>query len=296
VATGERFALALPDNAYRWSGTGPYLAQFDPGGTYAARADIVVFDARTGQEVYRVPDQTAYYALGEDGLLALFDPASGELSWADANEPFPHAIGMVAPTYNLELSARRRVIALVTAISTNTPRRLSLFDLAGRQASQVDTEAAAEWGFDGRRLAWVSKPCGLAAIRVWDHGDNPPDLADKRCPAGSLLDASSRVGRRGRIFVKAGCPARPALGCTGAMRLVAKAGRRSRRHVLGELPYAASSADTERLKLKLTRKNRRFIRRHGSVKVIAVSRAVQREGFDTIERRRFRFQLKWRRR
>jgi hypothetical protein len=296
LATGEQFTFAGSESARRWTGTGRYLLVLESDEPSPAVYDFVVYDVKTGQELYRVPDQPPYGAVGEDGLVALFDPSSGQLSWADRGEPFPHPIAMVAPTNNVSFMVRRRVIAFVTAIGVGVPRRLTLFSLNGEQVSQADDEPAGDWDFDGRRLAWVSEPCQLGVIRIWDPTDDPPDLADRPCPAAAVRGASSRVGRRGRIFVKARCPVRPALGCSGTMRLVAKARRPSRRRPLGEPSYAVASGDTERLKLELTRKQRRFIRRQRSVNVIAVSRAVQRDGYDTTERRRFRFELAWRRR
>ncbi len=294
LATGEEFSFPGSQAPHGWTGTGRYLAVLESDEPSPAVYDFVVYDVTTGQQLYRVEDRPPYGALGEDGLLAFFDPSSGQVSWADPSEPFLHPVARLTPTFGPELTVRKRTIAVVTPDSSRSALEHHVIDTAGNRQSQVDSERTADWGFDGRRLAWISEPCALAVIRIWDPGDDPPYLADARCPAAAVRDASSHVGRRGRIFVKARCPRRPKLGCSGTMRLVAKAGRRPPRRDLGEPTYAITSGDRERLKLKLSRKNRRFIRRHGTVRVVAISRAVQREGFDGAERRRFRFELKWR--
>lgn len=293
LATRSEFAFVPPPPGTPWAGTGRYVAVFQSGEfPLPARADVVVYEVETGRELYRVANQPSYFALGEDGLLVALDAVSGELSWADRSEPFAHRIGYVTAPRNARLTVRRRLVAVVGSVAGSWSHTLLRLD--GQRASQADADSLGRWGFDGRRLAWASWPCRVAIIRVWDPLDASPDVSGARCPAARPRAASSRVGQRGSVFVEASCPARPALGCAGTLRLTATAsGSRSQR-MLGETRYAIASGERERLEIDLRQRQRRFVRRHARVAATVLSTATERAGFDTRDSRRLRFTLVWR--
>jgi hypothetical protein len=314
LTTGEEYRFEFPTGIGDWHHTGRYVALFDGDLRYG---EISVHEATTGEELYRILDAPHYYAVDESGTLVLYDEESGEFSWASPEQTTPQVFASIPPnlgpldSLGLRFAIRSGVVAVnaFPEVSSAPPyqpvesARYYLFDLAaGTTTSYEQFESAGEWGFDGRRLAWWVRPCELAIVQVWDPLDGSPALSDGPCPWAKLGNASSRVGHRGRIFVDARCPTQPRLGCTGIMRLIAEGGRRGapRRRILAEPTYGVPPGAMERIELRLSRGDRRFVRRHGRVSVTVVSRAVARSGFargrdgrPRGERRRFGFGLRW---
>lgn len=267
-------ATTQPAGAPRIAGR--HVAWFEAG-------SIVVHDWVAGQEAYRFEARdVGSLDVQEDGKVA-YTASAGDgdarVLWASADEPRPHP-GPLFQDTSLDLQIERDRIAV--RARTGTPRlaTLTVFDLASRElARHRETASLGRWDFDGTRLAWATHPCERAAIVAWDLADaRPPGLPAGRCPVPAVTVRSTGV--RGRSFGLAmRCPAKPALGCRGSIRLVARS-RSGRRYSLGTTPYDIMPRRSSRLKIVLSKAARAFVARHRTVTVTATAVGVSRSGVD----------------
>jgi hypothetical protein len=269
--------------------TGRYLAVRES--SYDGPGDIVVSDSLTAEERFRVEESSATFAIAPDGLLVLYDPETGELSWASPQDPSVHHIANVGRGFFLA-QVRHGLIAGARrdAIRNYSPglSELSVYDLAGRQVSEPVTDPVGGWDFDGRRLAWGSAPCEIALVLVWDVRESPPHVWDGDCPVARPVSASRRVHSPQMLRMKLQCPDEPPLGCSGAIRLVARKRTRGRR-LLGTANYAVLPGETDTASLQLGRATYEWFRQRGRVKVVARLFAVRRDDQETQARGRFKF-------
>jgi hypothetical protein len=245
---------------------------------------VVVYDWMAEREVYRFTVAgLVSAAIQPDGKVA-YAQREGEsgarVAWASPEEPHAHP-GALFPTPSLQVRIARDLIA-VQARSYGSERlaTFSVADLAGRElASQSDSSVIAQWDFDGARLAWATRPCERAAVVAWDLADaRPPALPEGRCPLPAITTRSTSLsGKTFRIALR--CPAKPALGCLGRMRLVARTSR-GERYGLGIARYEVAPGATGALTVNLSKARRAFVRRHRRVTVAATAIGESRSGLD----------------
>jgi hypothetical protein len=268
---------------------GRYLAVHE--GSYDEPGDIVVSDSLTGEERFRVQQSTASFALAPDGLLALYDPETGELSWASQQDPSIHHVANAGLGYQ-GMQVRRGLIALGRWDPIHYEiDRFSVFDLAGRSVSTPATDAPGTWDFDGRRVAWSSAPCEFALVVAWDVRSEPPAIADGNCPVARPVSATKRIRRDHILRMELECPEQPPLGCLNVARVVAKTRDHGRR-LLGKTSFAVLPGETREARLELDRRTYKWLRRSARAKAVSTLFAVRRDGQEAQERRRFKFVIK----
>jgi hypothetical protein len=113
-----------------------------------------------------------------------------------------------------------RLVGDRVAYWTRTPRKpvVGVRTLGGAAVvpPRVIREATTNLDFDGASLLWGTRPCGLAALAVWDLAGDPPRLPAGKCPFARLVHGTGRVDRKRRVSVVVACPKNP-LGCAGAV-------------------------------------------------------------------------------
>ncbi|HEX8206150.1 MAG TPA: hypothetical protein VF587_08835 [Solirubrobacteraceae bacterium] len=190
---------------------------------------LVVRRRATGEELLRVNEAAGSFDLGPDGTLA-FVRANGEPAWASPADPAVHPLpGGPATDVVLagdEVALRRKEGGF---------SRFQVVRLDGGFGSSHDASATeGGYDFDGRRIAYVRRPCTRAEVRVFDTEATPPrqELLVVGCepPEASIR---RRVARDRRVSVAFRCPAprRGAAGCyAGADAQLVWRDRRGRRH------------------------------------------------------------------
>jgi hypothetical protein len=117
------------------------------------------------------------------------------------------------------------------------------------------------------------------------------------CPATRLAIRSRRLrarrNRRVRVRMTFNSPAP---GCTGRVRIATRRryGRRRGRLTLGRTRFSVSGGSARRVTVRLNRRGRRTLRRHGKRKVIVLAQC--RTSWDTVATARRKYRLKGRRR
>jgi hypothetical protein len=145
-------------------------------------------------------------------------------------------------------------------------------------AEAADLGAPPQFDFDGRRLAWITRPCQLGAFVIWDlHGD-PPALPSGQCAAPRIGRRSIRIRDR-RLHVKLTCPMRPALGCEGYIVARAKSARNRRRHVsIASGDFGFPPGAVRQKALTIDRSAPACARRDGRVRVRITAASYGRRG------------------
>jgi hypothetical protein len=280
------FTPERPDGTPRVAGR--YVAWLEWGPESVTSRTVVVHDWVTGQEAYRVdaPGVTALDVQADGKVAYALNEGRGttRVAWASADEPRSHP-GPVFPTPIVDVRIERDRIG-VRARESGTPRlaTLAVLGLDARElARHRETASLGGWDFDGTRIAWATHPCERAAIVAWDFGTDtrPPALPAGRCPVPKITVRSTGV--RGRSFgLPMRCPAEPALGCRGSVRLVARS-RSGRRFALGRHDYDIEPRRSSRVKIVLTKAGRAFVARHRTVTVTATAIGVSRSGVETAD-------------
>jgi hypothetical protein len=123
-----------------------------------------------------------------------------------------------------------------------------------------------------------------------------PGFEAQGCPASRLAIRSRRLrarrNRRVRIRVAFNSPAP---SCAGRVRIATRRryGRRHRRRTLGRKSFSVAGGATRRVSMRLNRRGRRTLRRHGKKKVIVLARC--RTSWDTVVIARRKYRLRGRR-
>lgn len=261
---------------------GRYLAWLAGDAQRGVIDTLVVYDRVQGREVYRVPltnqgiRTSTSFDVQDDGKVALID--GGRLAWTSAAEPSLHYLPGDVTLGAVHIASDR--IAVASRPIRHLYRDLSVYDLAGTRLTGTRAERAdGGFDFDGRRLAFASRPCETAFLTSWDLSSAvPPAPPAGRCPVPSLGAKTLRPDATGTFGVPLSCPAAPALGCAGRLHLVAS-GRRGRKHGrrdLGGASYAFPSARTAVARFKLNDAASRFLRRYRRLKVTATAIGASR--------------------
>lgn len=184
----------------------------------AEQTRIEVVDRVTGDPVYGVDRAGGTFDLQADGTLVYQHTNAGR-AWASPREPFAHPVpsGGAAPGPQNDADA---LIAADRIVITNGAR-FALTDLAGSLRDLPTARAGiAGYDFDGRRLAFATKPCAVTVVVAWDVVDatlaRPPAGP---CPRLQPSVTDRRVGPSGLVRVGLRCPASPLLGCPTAVDL-----------------------------------------------------------------------------
>lgn len=218
-------------------------------------------------------------------LLTSVNAATGErrIAWASPAEPVLHPVAAPGMPGGLarDLVAYRRVGDFLQPQS-----EAGLFGLDGRIAARFAfTAPYGGLSFDGERLAWAQRPCETVFIAVVNlsQAGPPPSPSEAPCPPAKIVTRRPvGVDRAGRFSVELSCPAEPALGCAGTLRLLARApGRLGRRRGAGSsgrfslafMGYAIQPGRSQRLPVRLSRGGLAFVRtvRRPTVQATAVA-------------------------
>jgi hypothetical protein len=244
-------------------------------------ARLVVRDLETGTEAYRIdvpsPNPVdAYFFTSRvqaDGT-AVVQSGSGAW-WASVAEPFLHP--MQAPGAVVNIVGGR--VAFVAG--PRLGREVTVTDLTGTVLAKVPVAPTlGRVAFDGRRVAWASRPCQDAVVVVREVADaDGPLPSTAPCPAPAISRKTRKADDAFAFSVKLSCPATPALGCAGTLHLVGrqqrgKAGRGTRE--LAVVPYALAGGATRVFAIRLTRGGITFLRAARRVDVTARTIAIKR--------------------
>lgn len=246
---------------------------------------VVVYDWVAEREAYRFDARGLLSLAVQDDGKAAYAIHEGESSarvwWASpSGEPRTHP-GPLFPTPSLQVRiGRDRIAARARAYGTERLSTLAVVDLAGREFARHEEPATiGRWDFDGTRLAWATRPCERVAIVAWDLADaRPPALPAGHCPLPAITTRSTSLdGKSFRLGLR--CPAEPALGCLGRIRLVAHAPR-GERYALGTVGYEVAPGRSTRLAVTLPKAPRTFVTRHRRVTVAATAIGESRSGLE----------------
>jgi hypothetical protein len=206
---------------------GSFLLARDQERTYQSSTDdLVLVDWRTGAELLRItqpgaldPGSVVAYDLQGDGKLVTLEQAPGEnryrLFWRVQGDPAKHPIGRA-------LAGRPGMVRVATdrVAFTRVPLRNDRVEYGVRSLggqtllAQRHVEGGYELDFDGERLAWATRPCGLAALAEWDLQGAPPRLPAGPCPFPRVVSGSARLGPKHHLKLELACPRKPARGCS----------------------------------------------------------------------------------
>ncbi len=263
---------------------GRYLASIRNPASRAEPPELRVRDLQADALAYRVelarsdvphPNRVAVHLQADAKVvLAWFDGQRRRIAWASPAEPVLHAVDAPGEPGGLarDLVAYRRFGGVLQPQS-----EVGLVGLDGRIAARFTFTApfgGLSYGlaWDGERLAWAQRPCETVFIAVVDlaRAEPPPSPSGAPCPRAKIVTRKPvRVDRAGRFSVTLSCPAEPALGCAGTLRLVASApGRAGRRRGAGSdgrfslafLGYAIQPGGSQRLPVRLSRGGLAFVR------------------------------------
>lgn len=249
---------------------------------------VVVYDWMAEREAYHLSvTGLASFAIQPDGKVAYSvreGDSAARVAWASPEEPHAHP-GPRFPTPSVYVRIERDLIGVrARAYGTERLSTFAVADLAGRElARHDDASTMADWDFDGARLAWATRPCERAAIVAWDFAADarPPTLPGGRCPLPAITTRSASLdGKTFRLGLR--CPAEPALGCIGRIRLVARSAR-GERYGLGTVGYELAPGRSTRLKVTLSKVRRAFVTRHRRVTVTATAVGQSRTGLDVAD-------------
>jgi hypothetical protein len=118
------------------------------------------------------------------------------------------------------------------------------------------------WAFDGRRLAWATRPCAQTVIQVWDLSGAPPAKAPERCVTASVVRRAVRIRDTHALPVTLRCPATQPQGCDGVADagLYTPDGRRELTYT-AVFPYTLPAGTTRTVHLRILHRARRRGRR-----------------------------------
>ncbi|MDQ5808110.1 MAG: hypothetical protein M3320_05475, partial [Actinomycetota bacterium] len=206
---------------------GDLIAQHEAHG-----GGIVMRRRATGEEVLKVPAPTeSAMALAADGTLA-YDLGERRIGWSSPSEPEVHAIDVPVRVDDVRLAGDR---IAVRGDEGGVPTRFAVVDRGGAVLGTREADVTeAGWDFDGRRVAFVRRPCSRAQVVVWDVGDRSITDPASGCTPFAPTTASARLPRSGRLRIRLACPAAAPIGCGGFigidMRYVTRGGARRRAH------------------------------------------------------------------
>jgi hypothetical protein len=201
---------------------GPYAAMIDD-------SHIVVREAATGREVYRVRDANLEnYVLGADGRLATIDAVRGPAPIRTATPTDPH-LRLVA---RLRLHSRALAVAGddVAVVTGGRLGRVTLLRPDGtRRAVTPAMNRVEDIAYDGTTLAFRAGHCVFAGPLSPgpDLGDDCFDVPAEQRNLGTRRGRLVRVGAR--------CVAPAVSHCTTVMRVFS-----SRRHVIARRVFVLS--------------------------------------------------------
>lgn len=241
-----------------------------PGSSSGA---VVVWDAATGTERYRVPVAAVDHSLAvqADGTVAFTFVRSGGctgvgLAWASPLEPSEHALPGCVVDNGVRL-VDGRLAYLAGPPSASALVTTDLFGGARRTALSPGGIPVG-FDFDGANLAIARPACdGGAVIRLEPATTDDSARVDPRCP-GALPRQHPRVVNR-RVRVRVRCP----IGCHGRLTIRTLSGmligsaavtvpqqQRSRRIVVKLRRAALRLAHGGKLSVRVTLKTRRLDR------------------------------------
>ena len=166
---------------------------------------VVVEDRISGREALRVDGPARGFDLAPDGTLAVALP-DGRIVVAS---PGRREQSITAP-FDVE-----DVRVANDRIAARSGGRFAVLDRDGSVVAQHGATSESDWDFDGRRVAWLARPCSLVTVSVWDVGAAPPPSAGDRC-APVVVDATRvTVSRARRFGLPLRCPLEAPAGCAG---------------------------------------------------------------------------------
>jgi hypothetical protein len=150
---------------------GRFVAVVAP--TTGPPSDIVVYDWRDGREVHRVPtsrlrEPVRRLDLRSDGAVAFEHPVAGGVAWSSPARPGIHRLRLPRrEAYRVRWHGRAVLYAAGDEQGAKLPRaELGLVALSSRRWVLARNVLVVDEGFDtdGRRIAYVSRRCGLRVV------------------------------------------------------------------------------------------------------------------------------------
>lgn len=189
---------------------------------------FVVLRRSTGEELLRVGERVGAFDVAADGTVAYL-LEGGRPAWSSPSDPAVHPLPG-GPATDLVLAGDRVALRSMTG-------RFSRFTTVGLEDGRIrasfDSNATvAGFDYDGRRLAFVRRPCTRAEIRVWDSEGPPPplELLTEGCEL-PWAEIGGRVGRDRIVRGMFGCDALGKGGCYAAVNATLRwRDRRGRLH------------------------------------------------------------------
>ena len=240
---------------------------------------VVVLRRSTGEELLRVAEPLGAFDVAADGTVAyILD--GGRPAWSSPSDPAVHPLPG-GPATDLVLAGDR------VALRSKTGRfsRFTTVGLAdGRIRASFDSNATVgDFDYDGRRVAFVRRPCTKGEIRVWDSEGPPPrlELLVEGCEL-PWAEIRRRVGRDRIVRGILGCDALARNGCYAAVIAELRSrDRRGRIHARVLRPPRAPLEPGERVRVRW-RLDRREVRRARSAMIVL--RRVDAEGDTHVSR------------
>jgi hypothetical protein len=274
LVTGATTALADPAGGGLLDLSGRFVAWTAISG---GEPRLVVHDLDTGTTAYTAPHPgLTAFALDADGTVAAVSgqprrPCStGRLLRYSVAAPAPADLGPACAT-EVAIDAGR-----IFFLGWDGPARtLRALSPDGAVQDLVRFNRVAPWGYDvsGERFAWAARDyAGGEAIFTSRQSAPPSDMGSSDCRA--RFGAGVAAVRRGVATVRLRCPR----GCYGDLTL---------RHMGWRSFFSLQPGETE-LRVRLTRRARRRLERHGALEAHAVLETYDRARERRVRRRALR--------
>lgn len=271
---------------------------------YGTGDGIRVHDRVRNAEVLRVrTDQNDNFDIQPDGKLVftevyqpegqvMFSDRVERVAWASPADPASHPIPEHPGNRVLRIAGDRIAVGSTSIYSRGL--NVLVYDLAGKPLVQHDaSESVADWEFDGARLTWKEQPCVSGQVVIWDMSGAPPKPPGGRCPLGRISRATRTLDDNGEFRLPVTCPRAATLGCAASLELIGTPRGRSKPvAVLSGSAYNLHHGESVRLRIRLSKDARRFVRRHREVTVRAPATGLQRSGTEPAASGTTRFVLR----
>lgn len=251
----------------------------------SAFTDVVVFDWRRGEEVYRLEDVTAEprsvrsVDVQPDGKVAFAyevrgeDRTVGRLGWASPAEPFVHPLPVTGSVSGVRFDSDVVVFDRTrSSADGGFETELGAVALNGPERTLVRPVERGSFDFDGTTVTWAERGCEgpLVGSATLDELSAGPRLRVARdCPL--KLARAVRFSRNRRLVVTISC-AGFSYDCTHRRRVVRTArayrvaGRRVPRGTRINVPNRGVNAE-RRVRLRLTKTGRLLLARRNRTRL-----------------------------
>jgi hypothetical protein len=276
----------VPARTTPWSAAGDVLAHLDADGR------PMVTDWRQGKELYR-PELPADWGTPTGVKVAPDGTAlwSGQSS-SRSDHPFLHGVSTPSAPAVRELPVPANATVLGRAGDRvlygqpeGTGYGYAVGDFEGRVLARVPAGiASAPPGFDGHRIGFLTRPCAIPVVNVWDYenpGRPPPLPAPPPCHGAQL--GGRPQARATELRVPLRCAADASGGCLTEVKATLR--RSGRRPVTLDTETALAAGERRSAVLDAdTRAGRRALA--GPLRLTVVARAVRLAGERSVGRYR----------